>query len=188
MRCFQLRRLKTVCQKLCKCPTPFAAKILLTLCTCDSNMKKFYTNKNRGYIALMATIIISLLLLVMIVNEGFSGWMTRFVVLGTEAKEQANALAEGCADQATAWLITDPAYLGSTTSSMPGGDCTVFGISQTDLQAVLVSINTQAEVRVAFANLELLQNVNNIHLGAIPSAPNYGTLIVQTLVNNPASG
>lgn len=147
-----------------------------------------HTNKNGGYIALMATIIISLVLLVMIVNEGFAGWMTRFVVLGTEAKEQANALAEGCADQALASLITDPNYLGNTTSNTPGGNCKVFAIDPADLQAGLVTVKTQAAVRDAFANLELLQSVNNLHLGAIPSAPNYGTLIVQTLVNNPSSG
>ena len=145
-------------------------------------------NKNGGYIALMATIIISLVLLVMIVNEGFAGWMTRFVVLGTEAKEQANALAEGCADQALALLITDPNYLGNSTSNTPGGDCKVFAISPTDLQAGLVTIKTQAVVRDAFANLELLQSVNNIHLGSIPTAPTYGTLIVQTLVSNPPTG
>jgi hypothetical protein len=149
---------------------------------------KHHTTNNGGYIALMATIIISLVLLVMIVNEGFSGWMTRFSVLGTEAKEQANALAEGCADQALASLITDPSYLGNTTSHTPGGDCKVFAISQADLDAGLVTLKTQASVRDAFANLELLQNVNNIHLGSIPTAPNYGTLLVQTAVNNPSSG
>ena len=111
--------------------------------------------KNGGYIALMATIIISLVLLVMIVNEGFAGWMTRFVVLGTEAKEQANALAEGCADQALALLITDPTYLGNSTSNTPGGDCKVFAISPTDLQAGLVTIKTQAVVRDAFVNLQV---------------------------------
>jgi hypothetical protein len=145
-----------------------------------------YTNKNGGYIALMATIIIALVLLVMIVKEGFSGWMTRFVVLGTEAKEQANALAEGCIDQAVASLITDPSYLGNTTSSMPGGDCKVFGIDPTDLAAGVVTVKTQAVVREAYANIQTLQQVENIHLGSIPTAPTYGTLIVQTIVSGQA--
>ena len=120
----------------------------------------------------MATIIISLVLLVMIVHEGFAGWMTRFVVLGTEAKEQANALAEGCADQALASLITDTAYLGNTTSVTPAGTCKTFAIDPSQLAAGVVTIKTQAVVRDAFANLELLQSVNSIHLGSIPTAPN----------------
>ncbi len=144
-----------------------------------------YNNRQGGYIALMATIVISLVLLVMVVREGFVGWSTRFMVLGTEAKEQANALAEGCADQALAALITDPTYAGGSVSNTPVGTCSTSAI---DTSAALVTIKTQAVVNNAYANLELVQNLNNVHIGNIPTAPTYGTLIVQTLVTNPTSG
>lgn len=147
-----------------------------------------HKNTNGGYIALMATIVISLVLLVMVVRAGFVGWSTRFMVLGTEAKEQANALAEGCADQALASLVTDTSYLGGSTSVTPAGTCSTSAIDPLDLASGVVTIRTQAIVNNAYANLQVVQNLNNIHLGSIPSLPTYGTLIVQTLVTNPASG
>ncbi|MBI3572380.1 hypothetical protein HY091_02510 [Candidatus Kaiserbacteria bacterium] len=61
-----------------------------------------------GYIALMATIVIGLVLLVMTAEEGFAGMHARFNVLGTERKEQATTLAEGCLNQGMAKLLVDP--------------------------------------------------------------------------------
>lgn len=151
-------------------------------------MNKHYKNKNGGYIALMATIIIALVLLVMTVEEGLTGWYARYAVLGTEAKEQATALAEGCGDQALALLITDLTYQGNTDTITPAGDCHTYPITFNSPSAGMVDIKTQAVVRQAYANLELSTNLNSVHLGNIPSAPTYGTLIIQTLVSNNQSG
>jgi hypothetical protein len=142
--------------------------------------------KKGGYIALMATIIISLVLLVMTVEEGSSGWYSRFNILGTEAKEQANALAEGCADQALASIVTDPAYFGDATTTTVGGVCHVFPIEFNTPAQGFVTIKTQAEVRDSYANLEMTMNLNEIHLGT-PS-PSKGTLVIITQVINDGSG
>ena len=151
-------------------------------------MTHLYTNKNGGYIALMATIIISLVLLIMTTQEGMSGWYTRFTVLGTQSKEQANALAEGCADQALAALVTDVTYTGNTDSTFPAGTCHVYPVEFNTPSSGMVTIKTQAVVQGSYANLALATNLNSVHLGAIPSAPQYGTLIVQTLVTSATGG
>lgn len=120
---------------------------------------------NGGYVALMATIIISLILLVMTVEEGASGWHARFNILGTEAKEQADALAEGCANQALVAIVTDPSYGGDATTTTTGGTCHVFPIQFNTPTAGFVTIKTQAEVRDSYANLQIVGTMNDIRAG-----------------------
>lgn len=142
----------------------------------------------RGFIALMATIIISLVLLVMAVKEGNYGWSARFNVLGTEAKEQASALAEGCAEQALASLLTNPNYTGDATTTTSGGTCHIFPVQINFPVAGLVTIKTQANVRGSYANLDMAMHMNDLHLGGIPTAPTTGTLFITTHVVNDSSG
>ncbi len=149
--------------------------------------------KQGGYIALMATIVISLVLLVVAAEESSSGWFARFNILGTEAKEQASALAEGCAEQAQASLLTDPTYgYATTTITTSGGTCSVFPVAFNSLNGIptlgYLTIKTQAEVRNSYANLELAMNMNDIHLNSIPAAPTTGTLFITTHVVNDSSG
>lgn len=119
--------------------------------------------------ALMATIVISLVLLVMVVEESSSGWFSRFNILGTEAKEQANALAEGCAEQALATLLTNPSYIGDATTTTADGTCHIFPIQLNFPVMGLVTIKTQAVVRESYANLDMAMEMNDIHLNSIPN-------------------
>lgn len=136
----------------------------------------------------MATIIISLILLVMTVEQGSSGWYSRFNILGTEAKEQATSLAEGCAEQAMAKLLTDPTYTGGATTTTSIGTCHIFPVQMNYPIAGLITIKTQAVVRDSYANLDMAMNMNDIHFGSIPSAPSTGTLFITTHVINDSSG
>ena len=130
----------------------------------------------------MATIIISMVLLVMVAQEGFAGWHARFNVLGTESKEQATALADGCIDQALMSVITGFSYTTGATTTLPSGACY---ISPVDTSAKgFVTIRSQAQVNGTYANVAIALSVNDVHLGSIPSSPGTGTLIIQTLVNN----
>ena len=144
--------------------------------------------KQGGYIALMATIIISLILLVMAVKSSSSGWTARFNVLGTELKEQASALAEGCGEQALASLLTNPSYGGNVDIMAGNGSCHIFPIQLNFPVAGLVTIKTQAVVKDSYANLDMAMNMNDIHFGSIPTAPTTGTIFVTTHVTNDSSG
>ncbi len=141
-----------------------------------------------GYVALMATIIITAILLVMSVEGSIAGWHARFNVLGTEAKEQASALAQGCADQALSAMITDPSYTGDATTTTDIGTCHVFPIGFNTPATGIVTIRTQANVRGSFANLEMQMNMSEIHIDSVPSAPSQGTIVIITNVLNDGSG
>ncbi len=138
--------------------------------------------------ALLATIIISIVLLAMIADEGFAGWHARFTVLGTEQKEQANALAEGCADQALASAIADPSYKGSVLSTFPGGTCFVSPINMTSEGKALIKVKSEVAsmggLESIFSNLAVEMNLANIHLGEVSGSDGYGIVVVQTLVQN----
>jgi hypothetical protein len=154
----------------------------------DTNMKENQTTQQSGFIALMATIIISLILAVMAFQESAAGFHARFNILGTEAKEQATALAEGCADHATANLITNPDYLGNSTTTLAAGTCHVFPIALNSPAPGLATVKTQAQVRGSYANLAIVLNMNNLHLGGTPVSPTTGTLVVYTTVYNNNGG
>ena len=148
----------------------------------------YHNKKQSGYIALMATIIISLILLVMTVQAGSSGWSARFNVLGTEAKEQANALAEGCGEQALATVLTNPNYAGDPTgtwTTVGEGKCHIFAPDFSI--AGLVVIKTQAVVRDSYANINMSMSTNDIKFGAVTHTT--GTLYITThVINHTVSG
>jgi hypothetical protein len=131
------------------------------------HMKNKKIENEKGFIALMATIIISLILAVMALEESAAGFHARFNILGTEAKEQATALAEGCADQAAAHLITDPNYLGNSTATLAAGTCHIFPIALNSPAPGLATVKTQAQVRGSYANLAITLNMSNLPLGVI---------------------
>jgi len=136
---------------------------------------------NGGYIALMATIIISAILLIMVTQESFSGWHARFNVLGTEQKEQAIALSDGCINQAITGLVAGLPYQKGATSTTPGGICHISPIATS---TGFVTINTQSDVGGSFSNVGVSINVGGNHLDLVPSRPKEGTIIIQTIVNN----
>ena len=134
---------------------------------------------NGGYIALMATVIISAILLIMVTQESFSGWHARFNVLGTEQKEQAVALSDGCINQAITGLIAGLPYQAGATSTTPGGICHISKITTTTTG---VLINTQSEVGNSFSNVGMSIDTGNLAIS--PSKPEDGMIIVQTTVTN----
>ncbi|MEN9614110.1 MAG: hypothetical protein RLZZ347_417, partial [Candidatus Parcubacteria bacterium] len=138
--------------------------------------------------ALMVTVIVSLVLLSLVAKEGFAGYHARFIVFGTEKKEQANALAEGCADQALASVIADPSYSGATLNTLPSGTCYVSPIDTLN-KTGKATIQVQSQVGSAingltYSNLAIASDIGNIHIGSAASVADMGTLLVQTLVQN----
>lgn len=122
----------------------------------------------QGYIALIATIIISAVLLVLSVEEGEAGARARFDILGTEAKEQSLALAEGCKDQALALFLSDPTYIGNATNTSSIGICHIFPIVLNSPTPGLITLRVQARVRNSFSNVEFIIALDNINLSYIP--------------------
>jgi hypothetical protein len=134
-------------------------------------MKKKTITNEKGFVALMAAIIISLVLLTMAVEEGAVGFHSRFTILSTEAKEQSSALAEGCVQQALAALAANPNYEGNATTTFSFGTCYVFPITPNTPSAGLATIKTQAQVRGSYTNLVITLNLHDVHVGAPISSP-----------------
>jgi|GEM_PF-1265713 len=153
-----------------------------------SLLRRHYVADSGGYVALMATIVISALLLVLSVEGSVMGWYARFNVLGTEAKEQAATLAQGCADQALSAVVTDPSYTGDATTSTAVGSCYVFPVAYNSPTTGVVTVRTQARVRGSFVNQEMQLAMNQIHIDTVTSTSSKGTLVVLTTVVNTRSG
>lgn len=125
------------------------------------------TNKQNGYIALMATIVIGTVLLIMTMEMSRTGWSTRFLILGTEAKAESLALAHSCADLAVAKIMTDPTYLGDSTTILASGTCYIFPLMLNTPTPNLLTVRIRGTVRQAFTNLEQQYDMADIYLEAI---------------------
>ncbi len=116
-----------------------------------------------GYAAIMTTIVISLVLLGILTEQGFSGWHARFFVLNREKKYQANALADGCIDFALGSIMKDPA-LTSIPFELDTGTCDIEIIDASDPRAVEINLQSRvgtAETGVAFTNMKIVADSNS---------------------------
>ena len=131
----------------------------------SDSKKEQYT---KGYIALMATIVIGAVLLVMTVSMTKAGWYARFNILGIEAKEQSASLAEGCGNQALALLIADSSYQGNATTTVEVGTCYIFPITLNSPLLGIVTLRVQGRVRDAYTNLEMQIDMKDIKIDSVP--------------------
>lgn len=127
-------------------------------------MSKLTNKKTSGYIALMATVIIGAVLLVMTAEMSQTGWSTRFLILGTEAKAESLALAHSCTDLAVAKIMTDPTYLGNSTSTLASGTCYIFPLLIDTPTPDILTVRVRGVVRQAVTNLEQQYDMADVYL------------------------
>ncbi len=132
-------------------------------------MSKNYTHCN-GFVALLSTIIIGAVLLLITVSAGQSGWYTRFIVLGTEAKQQSRMFASGCIQEALAKLLIEPNWVGDATSTYSEGTCHIHPIQSDFSLSPLVTIQASGEVRGAMTNIVSTFNMQDINMTGVPEA------------------
>ncbi len=130
-------------------------------------MSKLTNKKANGYIALMATIIIGAVLLVMTVEMSHTGWSTRFLILGTEAKAESLALAHSCIDLAVAKIMTDPTYLGNSTTTLASGTCYIFPLQIDTPAPDILTVRVRGVVRQAVTNLEQQYDLADVYLAEV---------------------
>src|SRR3989344_8168631 len=94
-----------------------------------------------GYVAIMATILMTVVFLAIVAEQSTLGWHARFVTLNHEKKRQADALARGCVERAVAALIQNSAQ---DISSFKWSDnvCEIYDINTTEQHAVALFIQT----------------------------------------------
>lgn len=143
-----------------------------------------YTNKESGYVALLSTIIFSAILLVMTIEAGQSGFYTRFMVLGNEAKEQSRILATGCGERAIGLVMADMTWIGdATTTDSAAGSCYVLPLQKNYPSGNQMTVRVRAGTRGSVTNLVLVYDMEEIHqTGAPLSTPSLPQVVPTSVV------
>lgn len=123
-----------------------------------------YTPHNKGYIALMSAIIISLILVGMTFSISTGGYFSRFNVLNSEYKRISLGLAESCVNSALLRVSQDYNYLPAAV-----GDSVDVGAETCLIKSVTYGpevagrkpayITAQADYRGAFSNIKVSATV-----------------------------
>ena len=129
-----------------------------------------HKNNTGGYVALMATIVIGVMLLVITIEAGHSGWQARSITLDTEAKEMGLTLAQGCAESALARLISDFEFRGDSTSVTEWGTCYIFPILLNSEPNQIVIVLVRVVVQKTVTLLEFQFQVTDIFMKDEPQS------------------
>ena len=125
-----------------------------------SNQRK--SASTDGYIALISSIIISILVLGITLAISSAGYFSRNDILKNEFKERSFALAEACVDTALLKLAQNQSYNGNENVSVGNDQCSILLIETASGQKI---IKTKATFQSAVTNLKI--TVNNTNLSVI---------------------
>lgn len=123
-----------------------------------------------GFVALMAVICISLILLVVTLQVTTLGWYTRTRLLEKEFKVQSIALAHSCAERAALQVILNPLYEGGVTITDARGSCYVFPLQPHVSQVHLRTVQVRTVVLKSYTTLVVIYNMHDINQDPIPNA------------------
>jgi len=82
-------------------------------------------NNQRGFIALISVIVITLVLLGTTASLATKGFLDRFNILEGEAKEISAGLAAACVESAQIKVARDSTYTGGETLNVDENTCTI---------------------------------------------------------------
>ncbi|MES2087828.1 MAG: hypothetical protein V4467_02435 [Patescibacteria group bacterium] len=143
--------------------------------------------KNKGFIALMSTIIISTILMAIVFTTNMSSFYARFDALDGEFKRKAFALAESCANETLLRLAKNYSYDPTTDPdfvtgkglpiSIEDGECLIVSVLPPAPRAGALSeitIITQGIYRNTFSNLKVEITTYNPGIASmiVPTPPN----------------
>lgn len=132
--------------------------------------------KQSGYVALMATLIISAALLGLTITVSSAGFFTRASILEDEYKQNSLVLANSCANTALLALALNFNYQPSDsnkTISVNSDSCVIDSVTQDQQNIELKTITVHAQYREAFTNLIITAAVQNpSQLPPSPLPPN----------------
>jgi len=126
-------------------------------------------NNQKGFIALISAIIISLTLLALGASLSLSGFYLRGNILSTEFKEKSAALSEACVETAILEIAKDGNYSGNETVFVGNDSCYIRSVSGGSEK----TIETQAEYRSAYTNLRVVINPNDFSVISWEEIPTY---------------
>ncbi|KKT81242.1 MAG: hypothetical protein A3B99_05100 [Candidatus Yanofskybacteria bacterium RIFCSPHIGHO2_02_FULL_44_12b] len=100
-------------------------------------------NRQRGYIALISSVIIAAVLMAVVFGLAYTSFTARFNILDSEYKEASYHLAEACFDNALVKLIAEPAiYTGNESITLDTYTCTIRPITLSGGRYIIETIST----------------------------------------------
>ncbi|MCU0653169.1 MAG: hypothetical protein MUD10_02825 [Candidatus Pacebacteria bacterium] len=124
--------------------------------------KNFFNEGDKGYIALLSSIIISLVMTCLAFTAARAGFYSRFDSLNGEYKRVSKGLAESCVNHALLELSQNPNYPGAETDFVVGfGHCDIapiffdpsFGFDAGHKKIAV--INTNADYKGSYSKLQV---------------------------------
>ena len=116
--------------------------------------------RNKGFIALISAIVISVILLLIAANLSLTSFYGRSNILDSELKERSSALAEACADTAILKLANNKDYVlvaADHSISVGTGQCDI--VSYSFPRTGNITIITKANYNNAyFTTLQIVVN------------------------------
>ncbi|MDE2399791.1 MAG: hypothetical protein KGL67_02160 [Patescibacteria group bacterium] len=107
---------------------------------------------NKGFVALMSAIIISVVLLLITTNLSLTGFYDRSNILDSELKDRSSALAEACVDTAILNMVQGTTYIGSV--NVGADTCTIQSVTGSNQKTILI----QAKYSNYYTNLKVVAN------------------------------
>ena len=126
--------------------------------------------REKGYIALISTIIISAVLIAIASALSFYGFENRYNALDYEFKEKSKALAEGCVNTAILKLAENPNFKGNETINIENDFCLIREIKTNGLQKI---IETQSTIGNAYTNLKITVDQNTLSIISFEEIPKF---------------
>jgi len=109
-------------------------------------------NKQKGFIAIVSSLIIAAMLMLILFTLNFNQFMARFNILDSEYKEQSLALAEMCIENGILHLAQDPTFSGGVTLGSGSDTCDLLTISTSGSNTILRST---ASINSSFSNIRV---------------------------------
>ena len=132
-----------------------------------------YHNVQRGFIALMSAVVISVVLLLLATAGSLTGFYSRANILDSEYKEKSAALAEACVDQALLELVNDPSWEGDATSTIGSEQCYVGQVQNNTPISGQKTFKTRSISHNAYTNLEVVVNATTLSLVSFKEWPTF---------------
>lgn len=124
-----------------------------------------------GFIALMSSIIFSVILLLIAVTLSFISFSGRFNILDSEMKERSSALADACVDTGLLKLANDSNYPGNETVIVSGSDtCTIDQVATPGIDPQTFVIH--ADYKNYITNLRIIVDLSDTSIISWEETPN----------------
>lgn len=110
-------------------------------------------HKEQGYVALVAAVILTLVILTLSVTASISGYFNRFNIVASYAKERSSSVARSCIETARLKVIQSSSYGGNENVSVGAHQCMIYPIETNGSQK---TVKAKAIVERSVTNLRVV--------------------------------